>query len=115
MKNTALQAFHQPPERLNCAQAVVHAYRSVSGNEVHHPEAFKQAGGGRAPGGICGALYTATQVVGTEGAESLAHCFEERLGARTCKELKSRSISCETCVETAAELLQESLRGEPFE
>lgn len=114
MKKTALQGFHQPPERYNCAQAVIHAYRSVSGDEVHQPEAFKNFGGGRAPEGICGALYAACHI-GTESAKSLAQCFQERTGARTCKELKSRSVPCKTCVETAAELLEESLMGEPSE
>lgn len=113
MKTTAIQSFHQPPERFNCAQAVIHAYRSVSGHEVHHPEAFKPYGGGRAPEGTCGALFAASQIVGTERAKPLAHCFEKRLGARTCKELKSLSVPCTACVETAAELLETSLIAEP--
>ena len=34
IKDQALAVFRRPPERLNCAQAVLHAYREVSGRPL---------------------------------------------------------------------------------
>ena len=114
MKTTALQVFHQPPERLNCAQSVIQAYRSVSGDEAHQLEEFKKLGAGRAPEGVCGALFAACQV-GEKHAATLPRRFKARAGSIHCRELKGQSVSCKTCVETAAELLEESLMGDPSE
>jgi hypothetical protein len=110
MKSTALQVFRQPPARLNCAQAVIHSYRAVSKDDAHSPEDFKGMGGGKAPDGICGALFAACTVHSGD-APCLIQRFLSRLGGITCKELKGGGVSCESCVGVAAELLEESLNG----
>ena len=51
MKEHALKFFRQPPERLNCAQAVLHAWREVSGDTTIALADLKHFGGGWAPGG----------------------------------------------------------------
>ena len=62
MKEHALKVFRQPPERLNCAQAVLHAWREVSGDTSIALADLKPFGGGRAPDGLCGALHAACMV-----------------------------------------------------
>ena len=70
MKEHALKVFRQPPERLNCAQSVLYAWREVSGDTSIALADLKPFGGGRAPGGLCGALHTACMVVGIRGEPS---------------------------------------------
>ena len=106
MKEHALKVFRQPPERLNCAQAVLHAWREVSGDTSIALADLKQCGGGRAPDGICGALHAACMVA-PDRVAAMKQNFAARLGSLYCKELRAAKVhSCETCVVHAAELLQ---------
>lgn len=106
MKEHALKVFRQPPERLNCAQAVLHAWREVSGDTSIALADVKTFGGGRAPDGLCGALHTAC-LVAPDWAEALKQNFAARLGSLYCKELRTAKVHpCETCVVQATELLE---------
>jgi hypothetical protein len=105
MKEHALKVFRQPPERLNCAQAVLYAWREVSGDTAIALTDLKPFGGGRAPGGVCGALYAAC-LIGSERADALKQSFAAQLGSVYCKELRAAKVHpCEACVAQAAELL----------
>jgi hypothetical protein len=108
LKQHALKAFRQPPERLNCAQSVLHAWHVVSGDTSIALADLKPFGGGRAPGGICGALYAAC-LIAPERADGLKSAFAARLGSPGCKALRAAGQHpCETCVAQASELLAES-------
>jgi hypothetical protein len=87
MKSHALKSFHHPPLNLNCAQAVLHGYQTISGDQTLAVADFKAFGGGRAPGGFCGAIYAATRIA-PESADVLKESFTGRIGAVTCKELR---------------------------
>lgn len=109
VKETALKVFRQPPECLNCAQTVLHAYQVYTGDKHLHVEDFKAFGGGRAPENCCGALHAACQAAPSAAAAIRAE-FEAALGSTRCKALKSElHIPCEKSVETAAQLLQKHL------
>ena len=109
MKNHALKSFHQPPYHFNCAQAVVYGYQAITGDQKLSVTDFKSFGGGRAPEGLCGALYAATCIV-PAAVGRLKEEFAQRTGSATCKELKgSLRQPCTVCVSIAAELLQETL------
>ena len=56
MKEHALRVFRQPPDRLNCAQSVLHAWREVFGDTAITVPELKPFGAGRAPEGLCGAI-----------------------------------------------------------
>jgi hypothetical protein len=116
MKELALKVFRQPPERLNCAQSVLHAWREVAVDTSIAFADLKPFGGGRAPGGLCGALH-ATCMVAPDRAEALKSAFAARLGSLYCKELRAAKVHpCETCVSQAAELLElhfDQIRAEP--
>ena len=106
MREHALKVFRQPPERFNCAQAVLHAWREVSGDTSIALADLKPFGGGRAPDGLCGALHAACMVAPGR-AEALKRNFAAQLGSRYCRELRAAKVHpCETCVAYAAELLR---------
>lgn len=109
MRRHALSVFHKPPENWNCAQAVLDAWQGLSGRTVAPVDSFRAHGGGRAPGGECGALYAACMAV-PEAAEELREAFAVRAGATTCRALKGeRRLPCTECVGIAADLLSERL------
>jgi len=111
MKTHATAVFHRPPENFNCAQAVLDAFQSVTGRSVAPVADYKAHGGGRAPAGMCGALYAACQCA-PEAAEALRGAFVAKTGSPFCKEIKgAQRIRCAECVGTAAELLQQHLAG----
>ena len=56
MKELALKVFRQPPDRLNCAQSVLYAWREVFGDTAITVADLKPFGAGRASDGLCGAL-----------------------------------------------------------
>ena len=105
MKESALKVFRQPPDRLNCAQSVAHAWREVFGDAAVTVEELKPFGGGKAPEGLCGAVYAACQLA-PERTEALKAAFAARLGSLYCKEIRAAKVHpCATCVAEAAELL----------
>ncbi len=106
MKEHALKVFRQPPDRLNCAQSVLHAWREVFGESAITLADLKPAGAGRAPDGLCGAIYAACQLAPNR-AEELKAAFAVRLGSLYCKEIRAaKKHPCSDCVAEAAELLE---------
>ena len=105
MKEHALRVFRQPPDRLNCAQSVLHAWREVVGDTALTVAELKPAGAGRAPDGLCGAVYAACQLV-PDRAEELKAAFAAGVGSLYCKEIRAaKQHPCADCVAQAAELL----------
>lgn len=107
MKETASE-YHR--QRLgNCAQAVAFAWGS------RHPErrgveaSYAGQGGGRAPGGLCGALHASCELAGVGAAEAIKKSFAEKTGGHlTCKAIRAaKTLPCSACVEVAAELLEQ--------
>ncbi len=71
---------------------------------------LKRFGGGRAPGGLCGALYAAC-IIAPQRAEVLTNYFTQALGSAKCKDLRRANSEhcCECAVGTAADLLQDEM------
>ena len=84
MKELALKVFRQPPDRLNCAQSVLHAWREVFGDTAITVAELKPFGAGRASDGLCGALYAACRLAPSR-EEELKAAFAARLGSLTAK------------------------------
>lgn len=94
-------------ERLNCAQSILKAFghrKDMTQNEIDVAQAF---GGGKAAGGVCGALHAALLLLdGSERKQAFRDSFAERAGSENCREIRSKKIiTCTQCVELAAELL----------
>jgi hypothetical protein len=105
MKEHALKVFRQPPDRLNCAQSVLHAWREVFGDTALAVADLKPAGAGRAPEGLCGAVYAAC-LLAPSREEELKAAFAARVGSLYCKEIRAaKKHPCAECVAETAELL----------
>ena len=101
--NKALELFTATPRKHNCAQATA---CGLGHDELY--ETLAACGGGKAPGGRCGALHAAMLIAGEARAEELRRRFAAELGAETCAELKrTLFVPCARCVETAAKLAEE--------
>lgn len=96
--------FFRGEYRYNCAQAVLKAYAPAIGAGGACVDRFSQYGSGRAPGGECGALFAAKAIVGDAAAKSeVEREFVGLAGTTKCREIRQgRQVSCEQCVETAA-------------
>jgi len=105
----ATHFFRAEPEKLNCAQSIIKAFQA----QLNIPDVvaeFRKYGGGRAPEGICGALYAADYLLNLQGKNSIQEEFRQKANAVTCLELKkNRRVSCEMCVNIADELLEQKL------
>ncbi len=100
----ALSTFREPPYMYNCAQTICAAF----GRE-DLLEPMKACGGGKAPEGICGALYAAMTLAGDKALE-LMEAFRSIHRACSCRELKGGTprVACQDCVKTAATLLEQA-------
>ncbi|MDY5858860.1 MAG: C-GCAxxG-C-C family (seleno)protein [Porphyromonas sp.] len=105
--------FHLAPYNWNCAQAIHKSFQDqtqMSDDEIELM--YRPMGGGRAPEGMCGAIYAVRSLVGegTAEAEALTTAFVERTGGLTCRELKGKhGRPCSWLVEQAEELLRERI------
>jgi hypothetical protein len=106
MKNHALAAFRKPPEQLNCAQSVLYGYQQVTGDTGISIASLKPFGGGRAPEGLCGAIYSAC-LVAPDAANDLKENFSKVIGSAFCRQIREANRhSCDVCVSRASELLE---------
>jgi hypothetical protein len=104
--NKATEIFSEVPRTHNCAQAVA----AGTGHEELSAE-LAACGGGRAPGGMCGALYAALRVTPESAHEGIKKAFEAAVGSTLCRQIKGVCHTpCEKCVETAADLAEKALR-----
>ena len=98
--------FHIQPENLNCAQAILKGFQkefNVTENDI---EAYRAWGGGRAPEGICGALFSANRLLNQVGKPSITKDFNTKVSEINCSKIKAIHFPCLKCIEIADELLE---------
>lgn len=97
--------------RLNCAQAVLAAFKDKFDLSDEFISSFKDFGAGKAPHGFCGAFYAAKTILENSSAGLLRSCesaYNEKAGSVKCKEIRSlKKISCLDCIELACLFLSE--------
>jgi len=101
--------FHVLPEKLNCAQAILKGFQkefTISDTEI---EEYRTWGGGRAEGGICGALFAAELLLRQAGKPSIENEFIAITGHRNCLDIKKGKFPCLDCVRIADELVEKKL------
>ena len=110
MRNTARE-YHKE-RRGNCAQSVAFAWGSKYTGGRGVEEAFAGCGAGRAPGGLCGAVYASCELAGLRAADAIKREFAEKSGGHlTCKTIRATKIMpCSECVGLAADLLEKHSR-----
>jgi hypothetical protein len=96
-------------EKKNCAQSILVGFRDACGVPEAEIDAARTAGGGRAEGGLCGALYAALRLSGeNETKQTLQRQFVEKAGSERCSDIRQlKKLSCAECVELAATVLSE--------
>lgn len=99
--------------RMTCAQAVATAFKGKFKLREEDIANLKAVSGGRAPGGLCGALY-AVRVLFREGRENqfqfVHEEFVRQAGSDQCRVIRAaRKIGCAECVEIAAGLVEKNL------
>jgi hypothetical protein len=96
-------------KRLNCAQAVLAAFRERFGIDEATIERYVSHGGGGAPGGVCGAYAAARHILEKghpDKLKDLEAFFYGTAGSLKCSEIrKGRKLSCLGCVERTADYL----------
>lgn len=100
--------------RKNCAQAVLCGFKEVFNISEATIEAFGGYGVGRAPEGICGALYAANFILEQQGSEEqkkeLSVHMERLAGSLKCREIRAnKQLSCVGCVEQSARFIELAL------
>ncbi len=104
-------------QKMNCAQAVLCAFKNQFEINENTIDIFKGFGGGNAPEGICGAYYAARYILQSSSEEhqlsALEDYFLKYAGDTRCKEIKeSKKLSCVGCVEKNSEFLVDYLEKE---
>ena len=103
----AVGFYMQKPKQYNCAQAVAKAFER---DDLIEP--LISCGGGKAPDGICGALYAALLLAGEERSEAIKEQFFKRIGHLECKVIrKNQQATCVDCVSRAAEILDSEMNN----
>ena len=111
MDNTKASDFFHKEENFNCAQAVL---KYAESHEVVNEELiaeFRNFGGGKAPEGLCGALYAAQHIFNDNKKTGQTKVkFVNEAGSVTCREIrKGKKLSCTGCVDLAGRCLKEYL------
>ena len=107
MKRTASEYYRD--HRGNCAQSVAAAWHKKTAQNFTLTEEFSGYGHGKAPEGLCGALYATQRIVEDKHqAECIISKFMHISGGHvTCEAIRSAGkLPCSQCVEIAADLLE---------
>lgn len=96
----AEEIFSRVPRTHNCAQAV-----AAGADRDDLVDELRAYGGGRAPGGLCGALYAALLILPEDKREEARAEFIRLAGSDQCRVIKSEcGTSCLRCVEIGGAL-----------
>lgn len=109
-KETAESLYHGAAG-YNCTQAVLAAFQQESGMTPDDIQSFSHTGGGRAEGGVCGAIHAAKQLLKNPAAVAeLEKEFLEKAGSIYCREIrKINRLACRSCVGLAAGITEKQL------
>lgn len=108
MKNKQAAEYFHGTEGLNCTQAVLKAFQPESGMTDFTIKSAQVAGGGRAKGGVCGALYAVQMVFGEgDATNKVVEGFVKEMGSPLCQDIKTTECKCREYVRKATELAEE--------
>jgi len=97
-------------KRVNCAQTILKTFQNRFDIKDNVIDEFEYFGGGRAPGGVCGALYAGKELLKSHDNNQLKKLeshFETTATYHKCKQIRiNKTATCITCVKTVAEFIQ---------
>lgn len=89
-------------KKMNCAEATFDVLKEKF-NLDDSIDIFKNCGGGRAPNGLCGAVYAgkrALEKIEKEKIEEFEKYLKETAGSLNCKEIRAlKKLNCLECIE----------------
>jgi hypothetical protein len=109
-KNKSLLYYHVAPFNYNCAQSILKGFQDEFLIQQSEIEAYKANGGGKAEGGICGAVFAANRLLAQAGKPSISDEFKNVAGSIYCKDIRGVKLSCKDLVRIADDLLTESMK-----
>jgi len=105
---------HYIKRRFNCAQSILAAFQDEFKIEDREIAEYIKHGGGRAPGGVCGAFYAAESILKKHHPDKLddfRRFILEKAGSLQCDIIRgTRKLSCLGCIEKAAEYVKSCLK-----
>lgn len=106
MKTAASE--HYSNRHGNCAQSVAAAWHKKTSLNIKLVDELAGCGHGKAPEGLCGALYATLCIADKHDAENIINQFRYVSGGHTtCKAIRSAgTLPCSQCVGVSAELLE---------
>jgi hypothetical protein len=101
--------------RMNCAQSIVNGFKDECNILPDTIYEFQNYGGGRAPGGLCGAYYAAKTLLESskvkDKIQELEQDFINDAGSVKCREIRqNRRLNCLGCVEKSSRYLDTTLK-----
>lgn len=110
-KGTVAANLYHGSAGYNCAQAVLKTFQDEAGFSNELLVRADSIGGGRAPDGVCGALYATKVLVNDISMVALiTEQFVARTGSHECNYIEnSGKITCSQCVRLAAKLVEPHL------
>jgi Putative redox-active protein (C_GCAxxG_C_C) len=101
--------YHTTDENLNCTQAILKGFQKEFDIDNQEIEEFRAWGGGRAEGGVCGALFSAERLLRQAGKESIVEDFRNHCGGTLCSAIKDKQFTCAEYVRIADELVEKNI------
>ena len=107
----AKSKFHGK-EKFNCTQAVLVAFQEETGMTDADIASYSNTGGGKAEGGICGALLATTVLLKDSGVlPEIDETFRTAAGTLRCDEIrKLGQLPCRDCVGLGARLVEKHIK-----
>lgn len=110
MTEKASSIFRNSDYRLNCAQVLVFKWCELNQISKLKVSDLYGLGSGRAPGGMCGALYAGIRIFNRdeEIQKAFINKFTAKFGSANCDKIRSdKSIDCKTCIDFIDELIMQ--------
>ena len=109
-KNKSLLYYHAAPYNYNCAQSILKGFQNEFQIEESEIDTYRANGGGKAEGGVCGALYAANRLLAQAGKSPISEEFSQQAGSIYCKDIRGVRLPCKELVRIADDLLAERMK-----
>lgn len=109
-RQKSINFFRTPPCNYTCAQAILKGFQKECSVSEEDIDAFIEFRGGRAPEGVCGAVYAANHLLKEKGLGTINEDFAKEAGSDKCFEIKTvHRFPCPDCIILADRLIEEKL------
>ncbi|MBQ4036074.1 MAG: redox-active protein [Paludibacteraceae bacterium] len=109
-RKKSISYFRTPPYNYTCAQAILKGFQKECPVSDELIDRFFEYRGGKAPEGVCGAIYAANYLLQANGLQPINKDFAAIAGSDKCFEIKTiHRFPCPDCINLADRLVEEKL------